>query len=479
MWANRQKLLDGSHIPILSRLKLSIMNHLKCLCWAVILPFCLQAQIDLSYFPHYHSDLMEDLGVTDAQIQAIEVLERQKGAEKSQLYDALLYRPDLMAALSKVDAAQEAAMHKILTEAQQTAYQQFNVDILAEQRITDLKRYKDLYLEVYRYLKIKEEQAQLLAELEIAFRDGERRGENYATAKTNLLSEILKPKQWKKYERKRKKERFETTTLMQSGAITDVKALIAEKEREIKQLKEVYIPKRNALRQSLEAQLSPQDQRDIQYLRQLYREVEGEQCERIVSDMDYAKVLENLCLLRSEQFIQPAQIADLVHYDRPTFEKAKALGIKFDQAIDALQPALWQASIAAYGREKFFMRGYKEVTKENTMTDKVELNRNIAFLLAPAEIATTTTAISAAEMTAYPNPALTMQSLAFELKQAGEVRIELLDTQGKLIDVLLEEAFMVGSHKREFDLSKVNAGVFFYRLESAEGTKLLKSLKVK
>ncbi len=438
------------------------MRHLKLFVLLLMLPFLSGAQVDLSYFPHYNADLMEDLGVSAAQLQAIQTLDEDSGARKSDLYDALLYQADLNAALKTVEEDRIAALQSILTEAQKQAYQQFNADVEAEQRLTDLGRYRAMYLDTYRYLKLKDAQAQELAELELDVRDGKRKGASYADLKTDLLQEILSPKQWKKYSKKRKKERFETKTTLQEGA--NMTAMLEQQRKEMKFLEEVYVPQRNALRQKLEEKLSAQDQQVLAQLRAIYQEddkaheVRTAFYQQHIIDQDY-------------------KVRSVVHSDRPTFERAKALGIKLDKAIDALQPQLHELQEARYGgTEGLFMRGLP--TSTDKYTEKVELVRNIAFLLIEPETTTTKTVSNAHQLRVYPLPATTTQTLQFEVQQSGELRIDLLDAQGKLLKVLFQETLTSGTHQREVELSQTTAGAFFYRIESADGVSLFKSLKV-
>ena len=242
-----------------------------------------------------------------------------------------MYREDLKRELKALEEMRVTRLHEILTEDQKLAYQAFREGAKAEHDPVHSKRYKDMYLELYDYLKIKGKQAQLLADFDLAFNDGKWKGSrNYKAEKRKLLQSILTEKQWNKYERKGGRENFEVKTAY-SGK-NSAKKMNECKEKRLNYLQNIYLPQRTAIRQELNDFISEKDWADIAYLRKLYDEkVEGlgEKYENEVFRLEDEEVIRRKYL-----------VENIVHQDRETFAIAKRLAIKFDDKIDALQTDL-------------------------------------------------------------------------------------------------------------------------------------------
>jgi hypothetical protein len=75
---------------------------------------------------------------------------------------------------------------------------------------------------------------------------------------------------------------------------------------------------------------------------------------------------------------------------------------------------------------------------------------------------------------AFPNPTRAGTILRFHVARSGPARLVVVDAAGRLVRVVAEGAFDAGSHEAAWDGydgagRKVAAGVFFAKLESAEG----------
>lgn len=423
--------------------------------------FAQLAPVDLSFFPYYNQDLMEDLNVSAEQMNQINDLYTQFGEKQSELYDALLYREDLKRELQALEEMRVNRLHEILTEDQKLAYQAFREGAKAEHDPVHSKRYKDMYLELYDYLKIKGEQAQLLADFDLAFNEGKWKGSrDYKAEKRKLLRSILTERQWNKYERKGGRENFEVKTAF-SGK-SSAKNINEWREKRLNYLQNIYLPQRAVIRQELNAFISEKDWADIAYLRRSYNEKVDHFAEK-----DRGEVFQ----LEDEEVVNRKYLVEnIAHQDRETFAIAKRLAIKFDDQIDALQTEL-QALNGHY----LYYKAKDEIIPP---TEKIELPRNIAFLIIAKEntdpsIQATTKSIAA------PMPAINNQSLEFKNEVDGEVKIELLSVEGKVLKTLFKDQLTKGIHKQTFDLSFVEDGVFFYRISTEAGSSVLKSMKVK
>jgi len=75
----------------------------------------------------------------------------------------------------------------------------------------------------------------------------------------------------------------------------------------------------------------------------------------------------------------------------------------------------------------------------------------------------------------YPNPVQDKTVFGFRINSKGWVRLELLDMQGKLIKVLIDEERKEGLHHITSDLNSLKKGTYIYRIQSGniEQTKKL------
>jgi hypothetical protein len=70
---------------------------------------------------------------------------------------------------------------------------------------------------------------------------------------------------------------------------------------------------------------------------------------------------------------------------------------------------------------------------------------------------------------AFPNPSIDLTTFTFRLAGETRVRLEIVNTMGNVIRILVDQTMPEGSHKIEWDNcsedgNKVGAGVYFYRL---------------
>ncbi len=441
---------------------------------SLLVPFLSIAQTDLSFFPYYNTAVMEDLGVSPSQVESIKSLNASIGQEKKALYEALLYRDDLNAGIQELEKKYQSKLAAILTTAQIATYEQFLEDAVAELGGKQEKYYKDLYLDVYNYLKIKPEQAQQLADFEIAFNDGKLEGD-YKAQKRSLLKEVLTDSQWEKYERKNQREDLSKSVLTSRSPslnLGDMEERLERSKFELTKLKTYTIPERVRIRSEFNPFITPVDREVIEELRAKYLDWLKE----IKFDSERSELLDLLAerwKLKQEYVIENVSVVEsVVQSDRETFNKAKALGIKFDQQIDRISFELAKS-------EDFSLTQDSNNEISETLTDKVELYRNIAFLLIPTEYDSEFLTKNIHQLSAFPLPATNQQTIEFETTSNGQVRIDLIDIDGSIVQTLPQENLSAGKHQRKVNLSTIASEVFFYRITDGEGVSLLKSLKMK
>jgi hypothetical protein len=70
----------------------------------------------------------------------------------------------------------------------------------------------------------------------------------------------------------------------------------------------------------------------------------------------------------------------------------------------------------------------------------------------------------------YPNPFNPSTIIRFQLSEAGNISLKVFDALGKMIHELAEGYYSQGSYEVSFDAANLPSGIYFYRLESAEGS---------
>jgi len=79
----------------------------------------------------------------------------------------------------------------------------------------------------------------------------------------------------------------------------------------------------------------------------------------------------------------------------------------------------------------------------------------------------------------YPNPFNPMCNVQFSMYKAGNVRLVVYDVQGREVQTLVNEKLSAGTYEVKFDGSKLNSGVYFYKMMTGNFTETKKMLLVK
>lgn len=64
----------------------------------------------------------------------------------------------------------------------------------------------------------------------------------------------------------------------------------------------------------------------------------------------------------------------------------------------------------------------------------------------------------------YPNPFNPKTTIPFSTYSSGSAKLTIIDTRGKIIDVLFDKFVLPGNHKVEFNASKLSSGIYLYKL---------------
>ena len=99
----------------------------------------------------------------------------------------------------------------------------------------------------------------------------------------------------------------------------------------------------------------------------------------------------------------------------------------------------------------------------------------VAFLLFDASLLEGEE-LGSAELSVFPNPTQSQNTLEYTVDQPGDVAITLLDKSGKTIKQLVSTPKEAGTYRVSVDLTDLRPGLYVYRIETAGGTQTKKLL---
>ena len=79
----------------------------------------------------------------------------------------------------------------------------------------------------------------------------------------------------------------------------------------------------------------------------------------------------------------------------------------------------------------------------------------------------------------YPNPFNPVTKIEFSIPRGDNVKIEIYDALGRLVEELVNRYFSAGNYSVGFDASKLSSGIYFYRLTSGSFTQMKKAVLLK
>jgi len=79
----------------------------------------------------------------------------------------------------------------------------------------------------------------------------------------------------------------------------------------------------------------------------------------------------------------------------------------------------------------------------------------------------------------YPNPFNPVTKIDFSIPVNENVKIEIFDAAGKLIEILTDKEFNAGFHSIEWVGSNFSSGIYFYRISSKQFTETKKMILLK
>lgn len=452
------------------------------------LPFHSYSQVDFSKFNVFDDEIVEDIQLTPEQVEQISNLEYECGSKRVELNDALLYHEDFKMEYDGVFEKRNDAIIKILTPEQVEAYQN---KIEGDQMLRTVHTRSDLtekYLNCLSYLDLTEGQAESIADAYMNWEAAPT--QNQEVVLNKALKEILTKQQFKQY----RKKKSANNSLNIPRYINNESEVIDHIKFGMEYWGEFYLPRRNNIRDQFENLIEPSDRKKIAQLRADYQEMVKERYRETPKyrksktnvSKEYFKLYRNARKLRAEELINtPKEVKIFLQSDRETFYFAKDLAVKYDAIIDDFELELdalkdeitkeFKSTFPTYGFSKYNNFKKPETDYPN---DKKEMYFNIAFLLISADEPNSETILSQNQfIKAYPMPAQDHQTIEYELKEKGEISLDILNAEGKVIKVIFEGEADSGLHVHRIDLDDVTGRVFFYRLKTSEGISTMKTMR--
>ena len=79
----------------------------------------------------------------------------------------------------------------------------------------------------------------------------------------------------------------------------------------------------------------------------------------------------------------------------------------------------------------------------------------------------------------YPNPFNPSTKIKFALPKADKVKIEIYNTLGQRVEILLNQHMKAGSHEIDFNAKKLSSGIYFYQIKVGEFQDVKKMILIK
>jgi len=79
----------------------------------------------------------------------------------------------------------------------------------------------------------------------------------------------------------------------------------------------------------------------------------------------------------------------------------------------------------------------------------------------------------------YPNPFNPKTVIAFNLSQTAYVSLKVYDSQGRMVDIIVDQKIAGGNHQYTWNAERYASGVYFYQLKSTDFTQTKKMLLMK
>ena len=81
------------------------------------------------------------------------------------------------------------------------------------------------------------------------------------------------------------------------------------------------------------------------------------------------------------------------------------------------------------------------------------------------------------ESTSFPNPFTDRLQISFTIAEDADVQVKLIDNQGRLVEVICDQAYNAGSHSIDYNNQDLAPGIYYYQINSGENSITKKIVK--
>lgn len=79
----------------------------------------------------------------------------------------------------------------------------------------------------------------------------------------------------------------------------------------------------------------------------------------------------------------------------------------------------------------------------------------------------------------YPNPFNTETTISFNLPKSSNVKLIIYNSKGQIVKTLVDSYLNVGEHSIKFDASNLISGIYFYKIQTDDFSKIKKTILLK
>ena len=83
------------------------------------------------------------------------------------------------------------------------------------------------------------------------------------------------------------------------------------------------------------------------------------------------------------------------------------------------------------------------------------------------------------ELKVFPNPVQSATTISFKLEKSETVRLNIYDMTGQLVRTVVEKQFEKGVHSQQLDVTDIDAGIYFLRMQTGSHLQTRKLVVVK
>ena len=224
--------------------------------------------------------------------------------------------------------------------------------------------------------------------------------------------------------------------------------------------KKEEIEKRKAARKANKEKRGPADRK---------AKIEARKAQQVARENDEAVIALKALVDKYENNIEELY-AEIEPQQTTWKAEQKKIIQQFKQEKGAIEPK-GPRSTEGYkrrGGEKAHRRGNGKRHGHHRDVDN-RMRKGHFLLLEPNQIASTNLVVASTQIKVYPNPATSNNTLDYEVRETGRIKIELHDEQGRLVKILLDEEKAVGKYQLNTDLSELKNRTYFYVVSDKQG----------